>query len=130
VAQLSHCIFVYAEVRLKYALFLYYLIIVITIINFCLKSAGKDYHSLATAIKAIGSSWYRLSDSAWLINARENPEQIKETLARHLRGRDELFVAEAEDCSGYLSADAVYWLEENINSKESKKITSICQRDK
>lgn len=102
----------------------------IAIIKFCLKGAGGNYRSLAAGIKALGRSWYRLSDSTWLISTTKDPEQIKESLVGHLRGRDELFVAEAENCSGYLSANAVYWLEENINSKESRIIPLTCQRDK
>ena len=95
-----------------------------------MKGTGGDYKPLASTIKAIGTSWYRLSDSAWLVNTTMNPVQIKEVLIGHLCGRDELFVVGAENCAGYLSADAVYWVEENINSKDNKKIKNLCQQDK
>lgn len=57
-----------------------------------LRKQGKDYETLFTAMKALGSCWHCL-DSAWLITSKFSPFQIRDYLTKYMDGNDLLIVA-------------------------------------
>ncbi len=100
----------------------------ITLITYNLKSKEKDYTQFYVEIKTISKKWLRLTDSVWLVQTDEQPTTIKNILSSHMHSNDEIFVGRLDkDCSGYLSTEAIKWLEDNLNNVEVKEFTLKCQ---
>ena len=58
----------------------------------------KDYPDLIEATKSLGAWWHHL-DSTWLVNTTQSPKEVRDTLAPHLDGDDELLVVDVTSCA-------------------------------
>lgn len=87
------------------------------LIGYDLNTPGKDYDSLITAIKELGSWWHHL-DSTWLLKAAMTPIEVRDVLKKHLDSNDELLVI---DVTGRARA---WW---GFNDSGSKWLNEIYQ---
>ena len=62
------------------------------IIEYDLRSPGRNYDELYKAIKSYGV-WAHITESTWFIKASESCEQVRDKLLAHMDGNDRIFVA-------------------------------------
>lgn len=82
------------------------------IISYDLKSPGKNYSSLYTAIKSYGT-WFHCLDSTWLIETSHTAKMIYSKLKPCLDNNDRIFVARiTQDYAGFLPKEGHDWLKD------------------
>lgn len=62
------------------------------IIEYDLRSPGRNYDSLYKAIKAYGV-WAHITESTWFIKTNESCAQVRDKLLTHMDSNDRIFVA-------------------------------------
>ena len=78
-----------------------------------LRTAGRDYTPLYTAIKASGKWWHHLP-STWLIYTPQKAVEIWNRLAPHIHKNDSMLVIEVGgDSQGWLPPAAWDWIREH-----------------
>ena len=83
------------------------------IITYDLKTPGKNYTGLYTAIKA-SPKWWHYLESSWLVYTSENATDIWNRLSAHIDKNDRLLVIEVRDnCQGWLPKDAWDWIHQH-----------------
>jgi hypothetical protein len=72
------------------------------LIGYDLNKAGKDYNNLISAIKGLSTDWWHCLDSTWIIKTQLSTVQVRDALASHIDGNDELLVVD-------ITGDAAAW---------------------
>lgn len=62
------------------------------IIEYDLRSPGRNYDELYKAIKSYGV-WAHITESTWFIKTSESCVQVRDKLLAHMDGNDRIFVA-------------------------------------
>lgn len=62
------------------------------IIEYDLRSPGRNYDELYKAIKSYGV-WAQITESTWFIKTSESCVQVRDKLLAHMDGNDRIFVA-------------------------------------
>ena len=62
------------------------------LIGYDLNKTGQDYADLIDAIKKLSSTWWHHLDSTWIIKSNSTAIAIRDILAAHIDGNDELLV--------------------------------------
>lgn len=62
------------------------------IIEYDLRSPGRNYDELYKAIKSYGV-WAHITESTWFIKTSESYVQVRDKLLAHMDGNDRIFVA-------------------------------------
>ena len=62
------------------------------IIEYDLRSPGRNYDELYKAIKSYGV-WARITESTWFVKTSESCVQVRDKLLAHMDGNDRIFVA-------------------------------------
>lgn len=62
------------------------------IIEYDLRSPGRNYDELYKAIKSYGV-WAHITESTWFIKTSESCVQVRDKLLTHMDGNDRIFVA-------------------------------------
>ena len=62
------------------------------IIEYDLRSPGRNYDDLYRAIKSYGA-WAHITESTWFIKTSESCVQVRDKLLAHMDGKDFIFVA-------------------------------------
>lgn len=62
------------------------------IIEYDLRSPGRNYDELYKAIKSYGV-WAHITESTWFIKTTESCVQVRNKLLAHMDGNDRIFVA-------------------------------------
>ena len=80
------------------------------LINYDLRTPGKDYKELISAIKAYGE-WAKICESCWAIRSDDTDSQIRDNLEKHIDQNDRLFVCAFGGWASYvLKKDVSDWL--------------------
>lgn len=81
----------------------------VIIINYDLKTPGRDYQPLYDAIKAY--TWCHILDSCWLIDTTKTTAQVRDHLKGKVDANDQIFVARLRhDWATSFSDTATEWL--------------------
>lgn len=84
------------------------------IIDYDLRSPGRNYDELYKAIRAYGV-WAHIAESSWFIKTNETCVQVRNNLTAHMDSNDRLFVAELTGVAAWrnILCDSEY-LKENL----------------
>lgn len=84
------------------------------LVTYHLKTPGKDYSPLYTALKSSGKWWHFL-ESSWLICTSETSVLLNNRLMPFITATDRLLIIEVRnDCQGWLPKEAWDWIKENV----------------
>jgi hypothetical protein len=86
------------------------------IISYDLNQPGQNYSNLYDAIKAQGSSHWRMLDSTWIVVSAKSAVQIRDNLIVHLDDNDKILVLKSgiEAAWGGFNDKGSKWLKENL----------------
>lgn len=80
------------------------------LINYDLRTPGKNYDDLIDAIKAYGK-WAKICSSCWAIKTDAEDTQIRDNLNQYIDTNDILFVCTFDSWASYnLPEDVANWL--------------------
>lgn len=81
-----------------------------------LNKKGKDYTGLIEVIKALGGTWWHHLDSTWIIKHPGPAATIRDALAPHIDGDDELLVAGLTGSAAWkgFNKDGADWIKNNL----------------
>ncbi len=85
-------------------------------IHYDLRTPGRDYETLYTAIKNVGASWAHPLESVWLVVTTNTVTQIRDYLARYIDQNDQLLIADIgpDWASRNLAKTMTDWLNANL----------------
>jgi hypothetical protein len=85
------------------------------LISYDLNKPGQDYKGLEEAIKSLGAWWHHL-DSTWIVKHAGPATVIRDSLAEHIDGNDELLVVKLSGEGAWrgFSDRGSKWLKENL----------------
>lgn len=85
----------------------------ILLVSYDLHNPGRDYDTVAEALKA-ARSWCQLQESVWLLDTRRTPGQWRDRLKASGDSNDEYFVARLSRgwASKSISIAAAAWLKD------------------
>ena len=86
------------------------------LIGYDLNKSGKDYTSLIQAIKKLSGTWWHALDSTWIIKHPGTAKTIRDALAPHIDGNDELLVVALTGEGAWAGFDtkASSWLTDHL----------------
>lgn len=80
------------------------------LINYDLKTPGRNYDDLIKVIKAYGT-WANICRSCWSIQTTQTAAQIRDNLKQYIDTNDILFVCDYDNWASYgLSQEVADWL--------------------
>lgn len=83
-------------------------------VTYDLKTPGRDYTPLYTALKS-SPKWWHYLESTWLIATLESPVQLYNRLVPTITNNDRLLIIEVRNnAQGWLPKDAWQWINENV----------------
>ncbi|MBD8490871.1 SinR family protein [Echinicola sp. CAU 1574] len=86
------------------------------IISYDLNSPGKNYESVLTALKSVGS-WARLGGSAYIVISTMTAAQIRDKIMNVMDNNDQLFVGVVKAPAAWfgLGDEVSNWLKNNLD---------------
>jgi len=86
------------------------------LITYDLRSPGRDYSNLYSAIKGLERWWHYL-DSTWIVNSPNDPATLTTMLRQYMDTNDSLLVVDITGRKrwGWLPKEAWDWLSRNDN---------------
>ncbi|RYG04578.1 MAG: SinR family protein [Chitinophagaceae bacterium] len=89
------------------------------LIGYDLNKSGQDYEELIDAIKKLSWTWWHHLNSTWIIKSNSTATAIRDILAAHIDGNDELLVVSLTGegaWKGFNDKDSK-WLMDNLPVK-------------
>lgn len=84
-------------------------------IHYDLRTPGRNYEALYTAIRNTGSTWAHPLESMWVVMTTKSAAQVRDIIAAHVDRNDQLLVADfgPDWASLNLSKEINDWLKAN-----------------
>lgn len=81
-------------------------------ISYDLRNPGRDYDTLYSAIKDVGSTWAHPLESMWIVVTSKTCAQVRDVLSKVVDQNDQLLIADFGPnwASWNISKDVTDWL--------------------